>query len=124
MPVDYSKYHPRWKKISQFIRFYRAQNHCEHCGVKNYSKGYWVDGIFWTVEAAHDHLSETGIDVFQDIPEDKPPVKIVLTVAHLDHDIHNNSFFNLAALCQRCHLNHDRLDNLRRRREKRFKNQL
>lgn len=34
--------------------------------------------------------------------------KVVLTVAHLDHDKNNNRFSNLAALCQRCHLTHDR----------------
>jgi len=32
---------------------------------------------------------------------------VVLTVAHLDHDTWNNADENLAALCQRCHLNHD-----------------
>jgi hypothetical protein len=32
---------------------------------------------------------------------------IVLTIAHLDHDKNNNRFENLAALCQKCHLNHD-----------------
>ena len=33
--------------------------------------------------------------------------KIILTVAHLDHNKNNNHFSNLAALCQRCHLGHD-----------------
>jgi hypothetical protein len=34
--------------------------------------------------------------------------KIVLTIAHLDQHPENNAPNNLAALCQRCHLNHDR----------------
>jgi hypothetical protein len=34
--------------------------------------------------------------------------KVVLTVAHLDHDIGNNNPENLKHLCQRCHLNHDK----------------
>jgi 5-methylcytosine-specific restriction endonuclease McrA len=34
-------------------------------------------------------------------------IKIVLTVAHLDHDIENNNYTNLRALCQRCHNRHD-----------------
>lgn len=34
-------------------------------------------------------------------------VKIVLTVAHLDHDPTNNALDNLRALCQRCHNRHD-----------------
>lgn len=33
--------------------------------------------------------------------------KVVLTVAHVDHDKTNNRFVNLKALCQRCHLGHD-----------------
>ncbi len=36
------------------------------------------------------------------------PVRVVLTVAHLDHDTTNNTTSNLAALCQRCHLRLDR----------------
>lgn len=34
-------------------------------------------------------------------------VKIVLTVAHLDHQPENNDRTNLRALCQRCHLTYD-----------------
>lgn len=79
MPINYSEYHPRWKKISYFIRHYRAKDKCEWCGVENYS-----------------------------YRKDESASKVVLTVAHIDHDKSNNSFFNLAALCQRCHLNHDR----------------
>jgi hypothetical protein len=41
---------------------------------------------------------------------------IVLTVAHLDQDKGNNRFSNLAALCQRCHLNHDRSRNIEKRK--------
>ncbi len=37
----------------------------------------------------------------------KTGTKVVLTVAHLDHDKKNNRFSNLKALCQRCHLHHD-----------------
>ena len=35
------------------------------------------------------------------------PVKIILTVAHIDHDITHNEDKNLIPLCQKCHLNHD-----------------
>jgi len=34
--------------------------------------------------------------------------KVVLTVAHLDHDPTNNEPDNLRAMCQRCHLRLDR----------------
>lgn len=86
MPIDYKEYHPKWKKISKFIRFYRARNHCEWCGCENYQ------------------------------PHPDTGSKVILTVAHIDQDINNNSFFNLAALCQKCHLNHDRSQHIRNRK--------
>lgn len=73
MPIDYKKYHPKWKKISIFIRKYRAKNKCEECNVKNYSY--------------------------------RGKTKIILTVHHKDLDVNNNSYLNLIALCQKCHLN-------------------
>ena len=77
MPIDYKEYHPKWSLISRLIRFARAKNNCEKCGAENY-KPHPVTGS-----------------------------KVVLTVAHLDHNKNNNRFSNLAALCQRCHLQHD-----------------
>jgi tRNA(Ile)-lysidine synthase TilS/MesJ len=59
------------------IRFTRAKNRCEWCGAENYQT-HPVTGS-----------------------------KVVLTVAHIDHDKNNNRFENLAALCQKCHLGHD-----------------
>jgi hypothetical protein len=41
---------------------------------------------------------------------------VVLAAAHLDHDPSNNRPRNLRALCQRCHLLHDRPEHRRRRR--------
>jgi HNH endonuclease len=41
-------------------------------------------------------------------PDDCTFVKIVLTVAHLNHVAGEDDDENLAALCQRCHLKHDR----------------
>ena len=35
---------------------------------------------------------------------------------HRDHDPTNNDAVNLAALCQRCHILHDKAEHLRRRR--------
>ena len=77
MPIDYSKYHPKWTLISRLIRFKRAKNKCEWCGADNYQ------------------------------PHPITGSKVVLTVAHIDRDKTNNRFQNLAALCQKCHLGHD-----------------
>ena len=41
--------------------------------------------------------------------------KVVLTVAHLDHDPTNNSPRNLKAMCQRCHLRTDHKQHMRNR---------
>lgn len=86
MPIDYREYHPKWSLISWLIRFRRAKNRCEKCGAENY-KPHHVTGS-----------------------------KVVLTVAHLDHNKNNNRFQNLAALCQRCHLHHDRHQHTEARR--------
>lgn len=45
--------------------------------------------------------------------------RIVITIAHLDHQPENNSPVNLRALCQRCHLGHDRPHHLAVRRARR-----
>lgn len=48
--------------------------------------------------------------------------KVVLTTAHLNHDVSDNRDSNLSCLCQRCHLTHDakhHATNARRTREAR-----
>lgn len=90
MPIDYKKYCNDWKLRSKFIRFYRAKNKCEVCGAENY-KTHPITGS-----------------------------KVILTVAHLNHDISNNSFFNLKAMCQRCHLRYDAKHHANTRRKKRM----
>ncbi len=77
-----------WLKIRESI-LKRANNHCEFCGVKNYSL--------------------------------RGTTKIVLTIAHLDQHPENNEPNNLAALCQRCHLNHDRPFHIVNRKRTFFK---
>ena len=93
MPIQRNKYPPFWEKLSQHIRFVRAGNRCEWCGAENYE------------------------------PHPETGSRVILTVAHIDHDTTNNRFSNLAALCQRCHLSHDRVlhaANQRRKREQRI----
>ena len=89
MPMDRSRYPDDWAIISAYIRFVRADNHCEWCGAENY-KPHPVTGSM-----------------------------VILTTAHLDHDPENTPRVEEIkagdprggrpkALCQRCHLNHDR----------------
>jgi len=96
MPMDRSRYPKDWDAISRRIRFERAGNQCEWCGVANYTI----------------HPDTRSI--------------VVLTVAHLGTPLADGTPVsksetmdcrpeNLAALCQRCHLNFDRADHLQRR---------
>ena len=92
----YSRYPANWKEISLAIRRDRAKWICEWCGVLN---GDLISAIRGS--------------------------RVVLTVAHLGvphpdgrpgdkHDKSDCRPENLAALCQRCHLNFDRGDHLAR----------
>ena len=98
MPIDYSKYPDNWKTEIRPAVLKRAGNRCEgspaypDCRAENY-KPHPVTGS-----------------------------KVILTIAHVDQDVTNNSFENLRAWCQRCHLKHDvdqRADNAARTRHAR-----
>lgn len=41
------------------------------------------------------------------------PIKVILTVAHLDHQPNNINDSNLRAFCQFCHLRYDRFEHAR-----------
>jgi 5-methylcytosine-specific restriction endonuclease McrA len=77
-------YPKNWKEIRQRI-LERANDCCEFCGVPNHS---WVSKI----------SEADGLDC---------GYRIVLTIAHLDHDPTHNDPSNLRALCQTCHNRHD-----------------
>lgn len=111
MPIDYKEYHPKWKLISRLVRFRRAKNRCEWCGLQN---GIYIhrneDGTHarvcasvWEAVRAKKWSGWSEQAAFRLFGYSR----VVLTVAHLDHDKTNNRFWNLAALCQKCHLGHD-----------------
>ncbi len=84
-PMDRSKYPPDWPAISKKIRKL-AEWRCEcrgRCGL--------------------DHGGER-CGAANGEPHPVTGSRVVLTVAHLDHDTTNNGDSNLMALCQRCHL--------------------
>ncbi|MFD1143017.1 hypothetical protein ACFQ4C_17960 [Larkinella insperata] len=119
MPVNYKDYHPMWKRISRFVRLIRAKNKCEQCGAPHLETiARAKDGTYMNIdgEVFNEETGEyLGMARGSEYMEDRF-VKIVLTVAHLDHDPKNNDLVNLKALCQRCHLAHDRKDNNLRRK--------
>ena len=120
MPIDYKKYPPNWKTEIRPRILKRANDCCEFCGVKNLDMGYRDgNGDFNVLHASFSNdvfLQDSGYKL----------IKIVLTIAHLDHDEANHDVKDnrLAALCQRCHLKYDAPEKARRKREKKFKNQI
>ncbi len=118
MPCDYKNYPANWKSEIRPDILKRANDCCEHegCGVKNHSIGYRdKEGNFYTWQYIEDALEIHGDDLFSNVlshcfKKDGNPTKaieIVLTVSHTDHDITNNDYSNLKALCQLHHLRHD-----------------
>ena len=117
MKKERQKLYPtNWAFISADIRFNRAQNRCEECGVQNGAITY-TDHQGKREEATFDQLDQLYRIIQSSGLNEKAVLKklrltkIILTVAHLDHDESNNDYFNLKALCQRDHFKHDRQNN-------------
>lgn len=116
-PMHRERYPDTWDEISKRIRFERAGNKCELCGVANgaFIIRSVVDGsryiVFDRNKFAYQWPNGDTL-LIADIPDEYPlrkyPIRVVLTTAHLDHDTANNDDSNLAAYCQRCHLRHDK----------------
>ena len=110
-----------WRELSASIRFRRARGRCEGCGRPHgRSVLHLGDGRWWD-EDQQRWRDGTG----RWVRRLKPPhsvilptrhTLVVLATCHLDHDPTNNVASNLAALCQRCHIIHDKPEHLRRRR--------
>lgn len=123
MPINYSKYPPNWKTAIRPRILKRAENCCEKCGVSNYSEGVRTkEGKFVPLDEYHIECQMMSLVNFE-LKYDRKPnkiIKIVLTIAHLDHDETNWSVTDerLMAMCQRCHLRYDAPEKARRKREK------
>ncbi len=99
MPMDRSHYPDDWEQISRDIRFVRAEGRCE--GTDSYpdccaehGKRHPETGSVVVLTTAH-----LGVAKSDGSPGDK-------------HDKLDVRPENLAALCQRCHLDLDREDHL------------
>ena len=135
MPVDMTRYPPNWREISQYIRFERAGGKCERCGVEH---GVWgqrdPDGRFWSMAEIEQAIATGRLEGVDDGSTGgwSKPFKIILTTAHLGvplpdgspGDKHNKKDVrpeNLAALCQKCHLNEDRAEHIENRKRNRHR---
>lgn len=127
MPIrasEKARYPADWPAISARVR-QRAGNACAFCGVNN----GWLGGRDPT--GRFHAANYLGCDRKLPAPGDwawcgKHPerlrvIRIVLTVAHLDHQPENCADDNLKALCQRCHLAYDAAHHARTRAETRRK---
>ena len=104
MPFQKERYPANWKEISLRIRE-RSGQKCEFCGVANGAIGARDKYGDWHDENAIHHMnSDCGRELFGEFPD---MIRIVLTVAHMDHNTANNEDGNLKALCQKCHLSCD-----------------
>lgn len=112
-------YPPNWEEIRDRI-LSRAQDKCEECGVANgmicrfYKGNYVTPGpqewdMIHAKKKAWGYMGALRFHGFK---------KVVLTIAHLDHDKENWQVTDdrLRAWCQRCHLNYDRSRHIENRK--------
>ncbi len=98
-----------WREIRERI-LARAERRCERCKVPDRTDvvragGYWGPEVIGPWRSPD---GTCGAQIDDDAYARIRRVKIVITIAHLDQDPHNNAEANLVALCQWCHLRHDR----------------
>lgn len=115
MPISAAnkkRYPKDWPAISARIRE-RAGNKCETCHAPNNTwitrgQGSDIDTFMMMDGEVINEKSGERVGYARGSEYNAHKlVKIVLTVAHLDHTPENNADDNLKALCQRCHLAHD-----------------
>jgi hypothetical protein len=114
MPIDYKEYPANWKTEIRPAVLTRANNCCEDCGIPNHAVVKRTKADKWRKPSAQEwdminakvrysHYTLNGSLKFHGF------TKVVLTIAHLDHDKlnHDVKIERLKALCQRCHLLYD-----------------
>lgn len=111
-PENRARYPEDWEQIRQRV-LERAGHACEICRVANYARiarGVGTDAGRYLLETGAMHCAETGAHLGQRAPgafEHLKWIRIVLTIAHLDHVPEHVQMDNLRALCQLHHLRHD-----------------
>ena len=113
-----------WREIRNEVLAH-AENKCESCGVQNGLVGVRdLTGKFWTADDFNSGVCE-NVEFERDGDRLKQAFRVVLTIAHKDHDPTNNgepgNRPNLAAWCQKCHLTHDAKEHAKNARVTRNK---
>ena len=103
-PENRSRYPANWQSIRDAVRA-RSRDHCE--GSPDFPDCRRPNG--WLLNKRTGELTDDGqIAEAWELADGDKVVKIVLTVAHLDHQPEHNDMANLRHWCQRCHLHYDR----------------
>lgn len=118
MPIDYGKYPPNWLSEIRPRIMKRSNGVCEFDGCDfMHMESLWSiktkgHPTIWSRSNCWNLFSEE-----QKLRTKIKKVKVVLTVAHLDHDEVNHDVKDdrLKAACQLCHLRYDAKEKARRR---------
>jgi hypothetical protein len=108
-PENKHRYPADWKAVRQRI-LARARYRCEQpgCRARHGVTGYWHKSLFHPLpDALWAAGYKAGDEVACDDGVTLKVIKIVLTIAHLDHTPENCADDNLRAWCQRHHLAYD-----------------
>lgn len=122
-PIDYSLYPPNWLSEIRPAVLKRANNCCEWCGVENLAIiKREKDGTFRKIcpeehDMIHAKVKYSGYTKSGAMKK-LGFTKIILTIAHLDHDKDNHDvdLERLKALCQKCHLGYDLKNHIANRK--------
>lgn len=111
-PENKGRYPANWPEIRQSI-LERAGHKCEKCNAPNgkmIARGADRDVDTYMIETGEVFDADTGEWIGCARMSEwhlGKMVRIVLTIAHLDHTPEHCDPTNLRALCQRCHLRYD-----------------
>lgn len=119
MPIDYKKYPPNWLKEIRPRIMARANDKCEVCGLEHKQVVYSIklkinDNGNYKLKTIWFRVKEDAER--EDLLNNLKEVKVILTIAHLDHDELNHDIKDerLMAMCQICHLRYDAKEKYRR----------
>lgn len=93
-------YGQAWRTVTRPRILARAGDRCEACGAPNHRKVVRL-AASWSLLGERTWFHPDGLKPWR-------VVRIVLTIAHLNHVAGDDRDENLKALCQWCHLHYDR----------------
>ncbi len=120
------RYPDNWDEISQYIRFVRAKNRCEDCGIKNHLVIKRLKGDDYREPCAqewemiHSRIKYCNSTMAESI-KFHGFIKVVLTTGHLVHQPENCEYSNLRAMCKKCHNNYDKSHRKQTRLKSKYK---